>query len=129
MVVLGGMGSISGAAIAAVLLTVLPELLRQPTHVWPLVVVLVAAVLLLSRGRNRRGAVVLAGLVIAAEIARSIALARGVDLAEYRMIIYALLADPDDDPAAAGAVRRPRDLGDRRRRGAADAPHGGARRA
>jgi hypothetical protein len=73
-----------------VLLTVLPEWLRQPTHVWPLGVVLVAAVLLLSRGRNRRGAVVLAGLVIAAEIARSIALARGVNLADYRMIFYSV---------------------------------------
>jgi branched-chain amino acid transport system permease protein len=29
MVVLGGMGSISGAALAAVLLTILPEALRQ----------------------------------------------------------------------------------------------------
>ena len=90
MVVLGGMGSISGAAFAAVLLTVLPEWLRQPTHVWPLGIVLVAAVLLLSRGRNRRGAVVLAVLVVVAEIARTIALARGVNLADYRMIFYSI---------------------------------------
>ena len=88
MVVLGGMGSISGAAFAAVLLTVLPEWLRQPTHVWPLGLVLVVAVLLLSRGRNRRGAIILATVVIVAEIARTIALARGVNLADYRMIFY-----------------------------------------
>jgi len=90
MVVLGGMGSISGAAFAAVLLTVLPEWLRQPTHVWPLGLVIVVAMVLLSRGRNRRGAIVLATLVIAAEIARTIALARGVNLAEYRMIFYSI---------------------------------------
>lgn len=90
MVVLGGMGSVSGAAFAAVLLTVLPEWLRQPTHVWPLGVVLVAAVLVLSRGRNRRGALVLSLVVGAAEIARTVALARGVNLAEYRMIFYSV---------------------------------------
>ena len=90
MVVLGGMGSISGAAFAAVLLTVLPEWLRQPTHVWPLGIVLVAAVLLLSRGKNRRGAVILTVLVVVAEIARTIALARGVNLADYRMIFYSI---------------------------------------
>jgi branched-chain amino acid transport system permease protein len=90
MVVLGGMGSISGAAFAAVLLTVLPEWLRQPTHVWPLGIVLVAAVLLLSRGKNRRGALILTVLVVVAEIARTIALARGVNLADYRMIFYSI---------------------------------------
>ena len=90
MVVLGGMGSISGAAFAAVLLTVLPEWLRQPTHVWPLGIVLVAAVLLLSRGKNRCGALILTVLVVVAEIARTIALARGVNLADYRMIFYSI---------------------------------------
>jgi branched-chain amino acid transport system permease protein len=90
MVVLGGMGSISGAAFAAVLVTVLPEWLRQPTHVWPLGLVLMAAVLLLSRGRNRRGAAVLGVVVLVAEIARTIALARGVNLADYRMIFYSI---------------------------------------
>jgi branched-chain amino acid transport system permease protein len=90
MVVLGGMGSISGAAFAAVLLTVLPEWLRQPTHVWPLGAALVIAVLVLSRGQNRRGAAVLAGLTVAAEVARTIALARGVNLADYRMIFYSV---------------------------------------
>jgi branched-chain amino acid transport system permease protein len=89
MVVLGGMGSISGAAFAAVLLTVLPEWLRQPTHVWPLGAVLVVGVLLGSGGRNRRGAVLLGSLTIAAEVARSVALARGVNLADFRMILYA----------------------------------------
>ena len=34
MVVLGGLGSISGAALAAGMLTVLPEWLRAPGHVW-----------------------------------------------------------------------------------------------
>jgi branched-chain amino acid transport system permease protein len=90
MVVLGGMGSISGAAFAAALVTVLPEWLRQPTHVWPLGVILIGAVLLLSRGRNRRGAAVLGIVVLVAEIARTIALARGVNLADYRMIFYSI---------------------------------------
>ena len=90
MVVLGGMGSISGAAFAAVLVTVLPEWLRQPTHVWPLGLVLIAMVLLLSGGRNRRGAIVLGAVVLLAEIARTIALARGVNLADYRMIFYSI---------------------------------------
>ena len=51
---------------------------------------MVAAVLLFSRGRNRRGAVVLSVLVVLAEIARTIALARGVNLADYRMIFYSI---------------------------------------
>ena len=35
MVVLGGLGSISGAALAAIILTLLPELLRDPADIWP----------------------------------------------------------------------------------------------
>ncbi len=48
MVVLGGLGSVSGAAIAAVILTLLPELLRDPPSLWPwgLVVAAVIAVLI-----------------------------------------------------------------------------------
>ena len=35
MVVLGGLGSVSGAALAAMILTLLPELLRDPPGLWP----------------------------------------------------------------------------------------------
>jgi ABC-type branched-subunit amino acid transport system permease subunit len=35
MVTLGGLGSISGAILAAILLTILPELLRDPPSAWP----------------------------------------------------------------------------------------------
>ena len=34
MVVLGGMGSISGVVLAAIILTVLPEYLREPTPIF-----------------------------------------------------------------------------------------------
>jgi branched-chain amino acid transport system permease protein len=53
MVVMGGMGSISGAALAAVILTMLPELLRDPPPVWPagLLVLVIAAIVQASRGR------------------------------------------------------------------------------
>jgi branched-chain amino acid transport system permease protein len=90
MVVLGGMGSVSGAAFAATLLTFLPEWLRQPTHVWPVGLAAVVVVLVVSRGRSRRAAVVLATLTVLAELLSAAAHAWGVDLANYRMIFYAL---------------------------------------
>jgi branched-chain amino acid transport system permease protein len=91
MVVLGGMGSVSGAALAAVILTVLPEWLRQPAHVWPAGLVAVVVVLLVSRGRRRVHAVaILAGLTVVLELLSALAHGFGIDLAEYRMILYAL---------------------------------------
>jgi branched-chain amino acid transport system permease protein len=161
MVVLGGMGSISGAAIAAAILTVLPELLRNPPPLVPwgswLAIPLFLAILwgiiaprgrkldgtaigfagsalagvlvlighglaqwwarppllpdslsvawacvwiagligisLLVRGRvfRRFPAVLLLGAVLAAwELARWLAPQAGVNLADYRMVLYAL---------------------------------------
>jgi branched-chain amino acid transport system permease protein len=90
MVVLGGMGSISGAVLAASLITILPEWLRQPTAVWPLGLAAVVAVLVLTRGRRRRLALGLALATVAIEIVAAVARANDVDLADYRMILYAL---------------------------------------
>jgi branched-chain amino acid transport system permease protein len=60
MVVLGGLGSVSGAAIAAILLTILPELLRDPPSLWPtgLIIVGIVAVLILAFAPKRRGPLV-----------------------------------------------------------------------
>ena len=89
MVVLGGMGSISGAVLAAVILTVLPELLREPPHVWGLgLAILIVA---LIRGRHRvRSTVWIVGVTAALEWLRSTAIRNGINLAEYRMVLYAL---------------------------------------
>lgn len=94
MVVLGGLGSVSGAAMAAVLLTILPELLRAPPSLWPWglpVVAVVAAVVWLRARRPVRGLVVLASASMAYELVRFAAGAAGVDLSQYRMIIYSLV--------------------------------------
>jgi len=102
MVVLGGLGSISGAAIAAAMLTILPEALRKPgdlAQVWPWALALLALGLALAGvGRHRGGwarrlgvlaiATGSAGLVLA--LLALLALARGVDLTQYRMVLYAL---------------------------------------
>ncbi len=104
-VVLGGLGSISGAALAAVVLTILSEILRGPGEVlerwwaWPIAAALVAtAGLILRRVGNRGGVVVLwlacvplvlMGLALAAEGLRTSPLK--INLADYRMILYALL--------------------------------------
>jgi branched-chain amino acid transport system permease protein len=94
MVVLGGLGSVSGAAMAAVLLTVLPELLRSPPSLWPWgvpVVVVVAALVWFRARRPVRGLVALASVCAAYELVRYGAGALGVDLAQYRMIFYSLV--------------------------------------
>jgi branched-chain amino acid transport system permease protein len=94
MVVLGGMGSISGAAIAAAILSILPELLREPPsilHPGMLATVGVGIVLAaLFTHRKVRG---IAAIVLAAaayEGLRQAARSAGINLAEYRMILYAL---------------------------------------
>ncbi len=95
MVVLGGMGSITGTTLAAIILTILPELLRNPLTSWPWGTAAVAALailLILARGRRGAGAaVLLCGVVGGWELLRYWALQAGVNLAEYRMIIYALM--------------------------------------
>lgn len=89
-VVLGGMGSISGTALAAVILTILPELLRDPPHVWPvsLIVIVIIGVI-----RGREGVWVVGGLALATvglEIVRYLAQIYGINLADYRMIAFSL---------------------------------------
>jgi branched-chain amino acid transport system permease protein len=90
MVVLGGLGSISGSVVAAALLTILPELLRNPPHVWPAGLLVVVLVLAVRRSAGMKAALGWAGAVVAWEIGRGVALAHNVDLSKYRMIFYAL---------------------------------------
>jgi branched-chain amino acid transport system permease protein len=90
MVVLGGMGSISGAALAATILTILPEILRNPPHVWPLGLAAIVVVLVLRRRAGQRAALTLVAVTLALEAVRAAALWQGINLAEYRMVLYAL---------------------------------------
>lgn len=93
MVVLGGLGSVSGAALAAVILTILPELLRDPPGLWPwgFVGAAVVAVLILLLAPRKRGPLItLVSVCGAWEAMRWGARWAGLDLSNYRMIIYAL---------------------------------------
>lgn len=93
MVVLGGLGSVSGAAIAAAILTLLPELLREPPGLWPggVIAAGVVAALILALAPRRRGPLVtLACLCVGWELMRWTSRKTGIALADYRMIIYAL---------------------------------------
>jgi branched-chain amino acid transport system permease protein len=93
MVVLGGMGSVSGAALAAVILTILPELLRDPPGLWPwgLVAAAVVAALILLLAPRKRGPLITLAIVCAAwEGLRQLAIWLGINLSDYRMIIYSL---------------------------------------
>ncbi len=93
MVVLGGLGSISGAALAATILTILPELLRQPPTIWPwglIAGVVLAAALTPFSEKRWKPAVTIAVILIAWEVMRWTARTLGVDLAGYRMVIYAI---------------------------------------
>ena len=93
MVVLGGLGSISGAAIAAAILTILPEALRSPPtvlSVWALLPLGIGVLLWFMARRRARALIILAIVVLSWEIVRGIAIAGGLDLSKYRMILYAL---------------------------------------
>jgi branched-chain amino acid transport system permease protein len=94
MVVLGGMGSISGAALAAAILTILPELLRDPPPVWPIGLVLLGVVLAVG-ARNKairwKSVVTIGVVTIALELGRRVAAAKGINIADFRLILYALL--------------------------------------
>lgn len=94
MVVLGGMGSISGAALAAALLTIVPELLRDPPALWPIGLALLAILAIRQglRGQWRwRPLVVTLLATVVLEGGRRWALAYHVNLADYRLIIFALM--------------------------------------
>ncbi len=93
MVVLGGMGSISGATLAAIILTILPEVLRDPPHVWPFGLALLAVMAIVQglRGRwNVKSFIVAA--VVTALLEGGIWYCDYKDLnpADYRLILYAL---------------------------------------
>ena len=93
MVVLGGLGSVSGAALAAVILTLLPELLRDPPSLWPWGLVgaaIVAALIGLFAPRKRGPLLTLVGVCAAWELMRWGAARAGISLSDYRMVIYAL---------------------------------------
>jgi ABC-type branched-subunit amino acid transport system permease subunit len=95
MVVLGGLGSVSGAVLAAVILSVLPELLRDlEPYRWQLFLALVVG-LVLSRPKGRRNVALAVGSAVLVAVFFWVlpkfkpGLLR--DLAEYRQILYALL--------------------------------------
>jgi branched-chain amino acid transport system permease protein len=93
MVVLGGLGSVSGAAVAAVILTLLPELLRDPPDLWPwgFVVAAIIAILIAGFAPRKRGPLLtLIGVCAGWELMRWTARWLHIDLSDYRMIIYAL---------------------------------------
>lgn len=103
-VVLGGLGSLSGAAIAALVLNLLSEILRGPEPVlqswwvWPAAAALLAGVAAWLRARRNRGWVVLAvgaavpvALVLFAWFASLLKRHADIDLANYRMILYSLM--------------------------------------
>jgi branched-chain amino acid transport system permease protein len=93
MVVLGGLGSISGAALAAIILTLLPELLRDPPSMWPWGLVgagIIAAMIALLARRKRGPLLTLVGACAGWETMRWLARIAQVNLADYRMVLYAL---------------------------------------
>ncbi|HEX3355721.1 MAG TPA: branched-chain amino acid ABC transporter ATP-binding protein/permease [Tepidisphaeraceae bacterium] len=98
MVTLGGLGSISGAILAAIVLTVLLELLRDPPSLglvgWLIVAACAIAMIYWSfqhRDKRWRSAaitiLILCGLW---ELGVFLAQHAGVNLAQFRMIIYSL---------------------------------------
>ena len=101
MVVLGGLGSISGAVIAATIVTILPELLRDPGPLlgaWPYLLgaaILSAAVggLMKSQGRQAKPwwrIALFASALLALGWLAKWAVSAGYNLGDYRMILFAL---------------------------------------
>jgi branched-chain amino acid transport system permease protein len=89
MVVLGGLGSISGAAIAAVVLTLLPEWLRDlPSGQSGLAIVSGVALLVAAVARSRIG---LVATVVCYLIMSRITAHFGFEPSDYRLVIYSLL--------------------------------------
>ena len=98
MVVLGGLGSISGAALAAVIIIASGEWLREPTHVWHVGLLLVIARLGLAlalpaswKKRWLRSTLFMLGAIAAVELVRYAAIHFGIKLGDYRMVFFALV--------------------------------------
>jgi branched-chain amino acid transport system permease protein len=95
MVTLGGLGSISGAVVAAIVLTLLPEILRAPPSVWPWGVLIAAgiivAIFIVRRSQGILSAAAVVAVCIGYELVRLLARWWRIDLSEFRMIIYSLL--------------------------------------
>jgi len=95
MVTLGGLGSISGAILAAILLTILPELLRDPPSAWPwgfvVVGVIFIALMIWNWRRYLPGLIVCVGLLLIWQLLRFSAQRYGVSLPDLRMVIYSLM--------------------------------------
>ncbi len=101
MVVLGGMGSISGVTLAAIVLGALPELLRNPNALgaaWPyalgaVVLGYAASKLLRKRWMTTLGTFLLVGGSVALGLAifGKIGVWMKADLSQYRMVLYSLL--------------------------------------
>jgi len=103
-VVLGGLGSLSGAALSALLLSLLGEVLRGPGPVldaWAYCLAAAAALGIgaaVLRGLRNRGWVVVAAmamipvLLLGFAVLSGWAKARlGIDLGEYRLVLYAIM--------------------------------------
>lgn len=90
MVVLGGLGSVSGAVTAAAIVTVAPELLRHPPHAWPAAIAVAIVIVIVKRKHCVKPLLILAGVVVVIELARWYAVSREIDLSRFRMVIYAL---------------------------------------
>lgn len=94
IVTLGGLGSISGAILAAIVLTVLLELLREPPSLFPAgwiaVAIIVGVIFYVMKRRGCVSAAVVVGLAGAWELGVFLADQFEVKLDEFRMIIYSL---------------------------------------
>ena len=98
MVVLGGLGSISGSALAAILIIGVGEWLRAPTHVWHvgLALIVVRAILgafdvVYPRRTTLRACLTLGGLILLVEGVRALAIYKEINLGDYRMVMFALM--------------------------------------
>jgi branched-chain amino acid transport system permease protein len=100
MVVLGGLGSISGAVMAAVLITFANEWLRDPTQaihagpvtiqIWYILAALMVIRLIIWEEDRAKAACYWVGAIVLVEAARWASLRYGISLGDYRMILYAL---------------------------------------